>query len=405
MKNFKITPLLIWMIALLSGCSSDEPGFVEKKAIVPDTRMREWISTQQVSSLDVFRQISTENQNDNIAFSPLSFYVAMSMTANGAGTPCSEEFSKLLKYSDLKEANNYNSQIISTLPYLDKQTSFLIANCILVKTAAEFNPNFQSVVNDSYNSDIIRCNPNDQNGYELANNWIKAYTNGLISNHFDKEDEFKGLCLINAIYFKSPWSKPFNKSNTQNAPFICANGEKVNTPIMHAPAMEGYYAATEDAQILTLPFGNGSYEMTFILPSEGKNVRELITKQSPLELAKLTDRTLQSVDTYLPKFEILAKNDLAKTFKAMGYHEIFNKNIWPNFFYTKTETNIEKILQSVNLKIDEEGGEGSATTTINTGFISPAPSGIVYKADRPFFYMISEKSCGLPLFMGTIEKF
>ncbi|MCM1377818.1 MAG: hypothetical protein NC097_00810 [Clostridium sp.] len=61
------------------------------------------------------------------------------------------------------------------------------------------------------------------------------------------------------------------------------------------------------------------------------------------------------------------------------------------------------ITQSVSLKFDEEGGEASAASSVQ-GIDSAIIPNMEFHANRPFIYMISEKSCNLPLFIGTYEK-
>lgn len=395
----------IGIVALNSCSSGDEPNIDEKPAIVPNASMREWLNGQQDTGYEVFEQMTQMSSTENLAYSPISLYSVMSMTANGAGGNCADEFAKFLNYSDFSQLNKYNAQILSNFPYLDRKTTFKMANCILAQQTVEFNQEFLSNIFEYYNSEVIAVNPLTNNATELLNDWISSQTNGLIKVHFDGMDKIEGLCLVNALYFQSPWTNPFKKDKTQSLYFTCSDGQKVKTQIMHDFEMKGYYAEVEDVRVLTLPFGNGSYEMSFILPAEGTNLREFICKNDIKKLINSTGRVLKEVDVYLPKFEISTNTVLNDIIASMGYTEFFKENVWPKLLSTETSISIDKIRQSVYLKIDEDGGVGSSSSSVNTGFVSNEPTTNQFKADRPFFYVINERSCNVPIFMGTIEKF
>jgi len=77
-----------------------------------------------------------------------------------------------------------------------------------------------------------------------------------------------------------------------------------------------------------------------------------------------------------------------------------NEAEFPDF--CNTSTYISMMKQSARIKVDEEGTEAAAATAIamNMAAIVPKPSYIVFHANHPFLYVISERQSGAVLFIG-----
>jgi serpin B len=68
--------------------------------------------------------------------------------------------------------------------------------------------------------------------------------------------------------------------------------------------------------------------------------------------------------------------------------------------------NIGEVLQDARIDFDEGGTEAAVVTvvTMRTRGISqePAPPSVLFKADRPFMFLVRENSTGSILFMGRV---
>jgi serpin B len=70
---------------------------------------------------------------------------------------------------------------------------------------------------------------------------------------------------------------------------------------------------------------------------------------------------------------------------------------------TQTRVCIDKVLHKARIKVDEEGSEAAAVTDIEMRKVtSSGPDGksIVFHADRPFLFAITEVSSGAIFFLG-----
>ena len=64
------------------------------------------------------------------------------------------------------------------------------------------------------------------------------------------------------------------------------------------------------------------------------------------------------------------------------------------------------VLNGIVFDVNEKGTEAAAVTVVGIVETSaPVTESVVFKADKPFIYMIQENSTGSILFMGTVKRF
>ena len=74
------------------------------------------------------------------------------------------------------------------------------------------------------------------------------------------------MLLINALYLKAAWSKPFQENNTTSKKFTTEKGEEVEVPTMMMRSNELFY--NDDMVAMVAKRLQGGYTMLFILPGE-----------------------------------------------------------------------------------------------------------------------------------------
>ena len=112
----------------------------------------------------------------------------------------------------------------------------------------------------------------------------------------------------------------------------------------------------------------------------------------------------QSLKLKLPKFKIENKDLLTETLKKMGISEAFTQGAdFSNL--SKDNLFISEIMQANYFCIDEQGTEASAVTgTVNITSPGGTPTAIDFHVNRPFLFIIKEKSTGTILFLGKINN-
>lgn len=158
--------------------------------------------------------------------------------------------------------------------------------------------------------------------------------------------------------------------------------------------------------IAEFPYGNEAFSMVVLLPAEGKTLNESLEGLT-YDNWKLWNEqpVLSSLSVKFPHFELKYKKDLIKDMKAMGMVDAFNCDKADFSALSPAELFIGLLDQHTYIKVDEEGTEAAAVTIVGLNLTSAGPSHPVdFHIDRPFVFMIKEKSTGTILFMGKITK-
>ena len=69
---------------------------------------------------------------------------------------------------------------------------------------------------------------------------------------------------------------------------------------------------------------------------------------------------------------------------------------------TSTPVHISKVIHKAKIKVDEQGSEAAAVTSVvmQKNSVSEPPKTVEFHADRPFIYAITEVSTGAIFFIG-----
>jgi len=208
--------------------------------------------------------------------------------------------------------------------------------------------------------------------------------------------------LLNAICFKGAWVNPFDEEGTRYSYF---DGKK-RTAMMMAQTNAFRYAVNQLYQSIILPYGNGSYQMTVFLPCWDKTLDDVVDALNG-ENWNAADYQDSEVVLRMPRIETDTEQDLVDVMASLGMENAFTKyggHGFLDFCYDGgDEANshpcrISMMRQKAHLKLDEKGTEAAATVVelAEAGM----PQYAEFVADRPFLYVISERSTGSIFFIG-----
>jgi serine protease inhibitor len=213
------------------------------------------------------------------------------------------------------------------------------------------------------------------------------------------------MFLMNALYFKGDWQIPFDKKNTADAEFNNLNNNKKSVKMMNMTETVGYAMQSKN-QALRLPYGSGNYNMTIILPTNGNkqlSVNELVNSLNTTEWEVINSNLRnQKVVVGLPKFGMEYEIKLNKVLSAMGMPTAFSdfadlSKISP----PAGKLIVGFVKQNTYVAVDEVGTEAAVVTTIGIELTS-LPVYPEFIANRPFVFIISEKSSNTIMFVGKV---
>lgn len=405
----KIQTIIVLAAAVLTGCNSESDSQQPTICPVAPTSLQLTRAEQQMvtASNDFAFKLFSEVQDGvkSQIVSPLSITFALGMLNNGAAGETQKQINSVLGFADTGAdgINTFCYKLLQGAGTLDPLTKVLIANTIYMNKPYELQTEFVQRAKTFYNAEPETRDFHDGMTRDVINKWGSDHTEGMIEEAL-KEDEFNPDAvsyLLNAIYFKGSWKKKFDKALTMKEAFMHAGGteEMTYADMMHQTT-NFEYAETDDCQALRLPYGNGSFQMTVLLPKAKTNALPKVpTAEEWQQLNEQMDSTL--VDVSLPRFETDTDIDLKPIMEKLGMPDAFNpfKADFRNF--CNTAVYIELMKQVAKIKVDEEGTEAAAITVIGVDTsIGPAPQYVTFRADHPFLYVISEQQTGAILFIG-----
>lgn len=363
------------------------------------------IATQSNNfSFQCYQYLSKGNQ-DNLFFSPLSVNAALSMAYAGAEGSTQVAFEKMMDLSDNKENN-----LASLADYFHQINSIKNVELNFVN---QFWYDNKMPIKSSYSNQLALLSAQSNrvdfgNSAETARNQINQSINestkGKI-NDLLPEGSVDGLTqfiMTNAVYFMGDWANAFEIYNSEEAAFYVNNGESYTATFMNKSSMYGYYE-TDKVQILELPYKGNTLSMVIILPKKDQDLDELTAFFNQNQYEKWLDNlTYEEVDVAFPKFKTGSNIKLANYFAEMGLEEAFSNQADFTGISDKT-TKLSKIFHQSFIDVNEKGTEASAATaTVGTSKgISRVP---IFKANRPFMYLIKENKNNQVIFMGRLTN-
>lgn len=377
-----------------------------RKDIELTAEERTFVEQNSDFAFRLFRQART---NASIVLSPLSITYALGMLNNGATGETQEQINKVLGSNGVGGAevlNTFCRKMIDASAKLDEKSKVLISNNIYVNSARGYQllPDFVSSASNFYDASPETRDFFDGETRDVINKWASDHTEGMIKEPL-REDEFDPMVisyLLNALYFKSEWSMPFDKDITREEPF---DGSTTTVPMM-IQSEEFMYAENELCQSIQLPYGNGAFQMTVFLPRQGKTLDDLLATMSGKNWQSMPYERYQ-VYLKLPSFETTIDQRLEQIMATLGMPRAFdassaqfdkfafNENIPDAVIY------IGFMKQVAKIRVNESGTEAAAVTIIGMKDNAVAEQKTAdFIADRPFFYVISERSTGAIFFMG-----
>ncbi len=391
----------LWVIALWS-CQQDN---VEPKATIQIRALsdieKQVVNQSNSFGLHLLRQLNQDHPSGNFFISPFGISMSLGMAMNGATDSTLQSIKCTLEVKDLDnlEVNKGYNDLINLLPDIDKRVNFLPANALCYRQDLHIQEMSRDIISAYYQSAIEALDFGHQKSKDLINKWVEDKTNKRIRELVKGTEANDGMYLVNATYFKAPWTQAFDKNQTATAPFYLANGETADINFMFTNGAECLRYQDEDIMLLDLPYGNKQYSMTLIMPTGETNLTKFMNTLTPDRLNEYyAGVDTLDVDIYLPKLTLAYKMELQPALKKMGMGIAFSDSAsFGNLFQETSSLKIDKVIHETYLEMSEQGTETSAS--IATG-INPNAQKVSVTFNKPFLFFIREKHTGMLLFAG-----
>ncbi len=357
---------------------------------------------------------------ENVFISPYSITTALSMFSH-----CSEtgeqidELKELLGYEAFQEDEILEGQQelmkrlrpdygLEEFSEMQKQLfgvgTVEIANAFYLDDEIALLPAFEKMeqILEAYQAELAVKPLETKETMEEINAWVREKTHEMIDSILNEpmKDDM-ALMLMNTVYFKNQWEKPFAEDGTTKMPFYGLDKE---TEISMMRQQDRFaYAETDEYQIIRLGYTGNSYEMCIWLPKDMDICKkwsdaEYLTKLSNTEV----DEEYREVLLSMPKFELEYSTELKDVLYDLGVTKIFDG--WTYDRISEEPLAVGSILHKTALKNDEKGTEAAAVTAIMVAAMSLAEQEepVEMTIDRPFYFTITHTELGLNLFEGCV---
>lgn len=413
MKTLQMLVSGIIFGSVLWSCTTPiTPGGTQVRALTP--------AEQSVAvangnfALRLFQEASRKEGNKNTFISPLSYMQALTMTANGAATATRDSMARALQISGvpMQDVNDGSRTITEYLLGLDPNVEFRIANGIWYNQQFTVEPTFVSTVKQSFGAEMRGMAFGTDRVKDDINTWVEQKTNNRIKNLIQQEFSARDLmCLVNAVYFNAMWKARFDPNDTKDEAFKREDGSTLTCKMMNlTKPTDVRTASLGTAQLVEIPYSNGQFTMTILLPNDGQRLSNVIQNITPSAWNQAM-QNMSSTATMiaLPKFSMETRYEETSGSKrelhALGMGLAFSQSADFSAMYRPPVTAaISFVIHQTFLQVDERGTEAAAATAVGIRLTSANPQPAIIRFDRPFAFFIREKSTNMILFAGSLYE-
>lgn len=350
------------------------------------------------------------NKEENLFISPASVAIALAMTYNGAAADTRQAMAGTLEFQGLSldQINQGNARLRQALRHPDPKVKLNLANSLWLQQGFTFKPEFLKNNEKFFGASLQVLNFTDPGAPGAINAWVAKATAGKITEIVKQVQP--PLVIINAIYFKGTWTRPFNQALTRDRPFTLGNGRQKPVPMMSQSGKYQYWRG-QKFQAVSLPYGEkGRFNMKIFLPDRNSSLSEFFRELNAANWEQWQGKfKLTPGSIVLPRYKLTYQASLAKALKALGMAVAFDerKANFSNLCPPPGVVYIDDVIHKTFVEVNEEGTEAAAITAVQmamTARIVPPQETFTMVVDRPFFVAIDDSETGALLFLGAIVE-
>ncbi len=397
------TAITLAALFLFPACEKSDPAEKEPNQVVLRKKAAEIVEADRQFTFELFREVCTLSDEENIMVSPLSVSYALGMTFNGAAGTTRDAFCDVLHFGDLtnQEVNESYQDLMDQLIHLDELVEFSIANSIWYRLGYQVLEEFITANQTYFDAMVSELDFSDPQAKETINDWIEEKTNDKIRDMLDYIPSDAVMYLVNAIYFNAKWRYEFDPESTQQGTFYRENGSIGQADFMKVNGAFNY-TVSDDFSAVELPYGDSTFSMVVMLPAAGKTAGELVEEMDLEQWDSWFGTSwMENIQVELPKFKYGFKKLLNDPLINLGLGVAFSGGADFSGITPGGGIYISRVIHQTFIDVQEEGTEAAAATIVEMREVS-MPTPLIFRADRPFIYLIKENSTGAILFIGKV---
>lgn len=364
-------------------------------------------SNEQIVNSDFsINFLKMENNKKNMIYSPLSIKYALKMLNEGATGKTKEQIENIIGNLDITTYNNIDN-VLS------------LANSVYIRdTYSKYvKDNFKETLTQKYNAEINFDSFENANN---INNWIENKTLGIIKNMVNDnlvQNPNTELVLINALVIDIGWIDSFDGSDTHGENFNLEDGSTMTATTMHKNTSSDNISYYKDTNVTSLTMNLKKYDDTqleFIAIMPDENLSDYIKTLKIDDINNIINSsTLASTAKYgisisIPRFSFDYDLNLKDDLINLGITDAFDEySAEFTNMSSKEDLFVGDALHKANIDFSEKGIKAAASTALlmkDNALLIDKNKPEEIKIDKPFLFLIRDKSTGEIWFTGTVYK-
>ncbi|XP_006208317.3 serpin A9 isoform X2 [Vicugna pacos] len=357
----------------------------------------------------LYRKLVLKAPSPNIFFSPVSVSASLAMLSLGARSATKTQILQGLGFnlSHTPESTIHQGfqHLVHSLAVPSKDRDIKMGSVLFIRKELQLQTNFLDNVKGLYESKVFSTDfSNTSATRKKINSYVKRETKGKIVDLIQSLEPQTVMILVNHIFFKAKWEKPFNPAyTTKSFPFLVDERTAVHVPMMHQVQQVAFGVDLElNCSVLQMDY-RGDTVAFFVLPGQGtmRQLERALSARTVWRWSHLLQK--RWVEVFIPKCSISASYDLETILPKLGIRDAFDKNADFSGITKGGFLQVSKAAHKAVLDISEEGTQAAAATA--TKFIvrskdGPPDSTICF--NRPFLLLITDKITETILFLGKV---
>jgi serpin B len=286
-----------------------------------------------------------------------------------------------------------------------EQPEIAVANTLWAADTLPLEDGFKTELAGWPGADVASApfEENPEGARALINEDVGRTTHGLVPHLLPPGSIGADVAavLVNALYLKSAWKKPFREANTADAPFHAPSGTR-DVPTMWLGETVGH-AHAGGWQAVQLVAAGGL--QTVVLLPDG----DLAEAEATLDEAALTGLLgkirFKPVELALPKISLDVPSSLTRLLQGLGVRTMFTDAADLSGLSPDPRLAVSEVLHQAVLRVDEQGFEGAAATALTMRLTSMSTADpVAVTVDRPFLLLVRHAGTGALYFFARVVE-
>ncbi|XP_036062059.1 serine protease inhibitor A3N-like [Onychomys torridus] len=362
-------------------------------------------------AFSLYKELAVKNPDKNVVFSPLSISAALAVLSLGARSNTLEEILEGLKFNltETPEADIHQGfgHLLTMLSQPGDQVKISIGSMMFVEKRLQILAEFKEKARALYQAEVSTADfQQPHEAQKIINDYVSKQTQGKIKELISDLDESSLMVLVNYIYFKGKWKRPFDAHLTHESDFYLDQKRTVRVPMMNIEDLTTPYFRDEElsCSVVELKY-RGNASALFILPDEGR-MQQVEASLQPETLRKWKDslKPRKIYQLYMPKFSITTDYSLENILPLLGIREVFSTQADLSRITGAKDLSVSQVVHKAVLDVAETGTEAAAATKVMAVGSALILNPLRLYFDRSFLMIVSDTNTQTPLFMAKVTN-